>query len=102
MKYFLRSNFFDSFFILSIKVCSRTCEQKKVCAFNGVDLEAGEFILDERCYYTECGRNYELISGSPPAPGRRCEPKRGFSEYAATQPDTSSGYEYRRPSISFH
>ena len=72
---------------LLIQVC-RDGYEVKVCGFDSLDLEAGESILDEKCYFTKCGEKYELISGYPPMQGRVCEPKTSKN---------SLGYQYKKP-----
>lgn len=74
-----------------IQVC-RDGFEVKVCGFDGLDLEAGESILDEKCYFTKCGEKFELISGYPPMQGQVCEPKRSKDNL---------GYQYQKPCVRF-
>lgn len=67
---------------LNIKLISVTRDgvEVKVCAFEGLDLEAGESHTDERCYFNRCGENFELISGFPPQPGQTCKEEKKKEE----------------------
>jgi hypothetical protein len=55
----------------------RNGTEVEVCAFEDVDLEAGDSYHDENCNVLVCGDHFELISSSPPDDDddEKCEPK---------------------------